>query len=260
MAFRAAAIFVQLFFVWRIWSFCMAIYGRTVKLLVAGICLFITLTSICAFISVIALLVFGLTLDTYGPILDHLELLWTGSTAVADITITICMTIVLYRTRSTTSSAETYDKFSHLLRITVQTGFLTSTLAILVIALLPPPTTGNLYSLPWYLLGKSYMITLFANLNSRRSSQSSPDSAKIIERIVMRRSNTSSGIELPSLCSVARIIRHYLTSVPNEGRSRIEHGACQDGETGNQDVDRRGEDGPTHDAAEDTPVEAEYLS
>jgi len=39
---------VQLFFTWRIWTFCMAVCERRMKLVVAVICFFIACTSICA--------------------------------------------------------------------------------------------------------------------------------------------------------------------------------------------------------------------
>jgi len=46
-----SGVFVQAFFTWRIWTFCMAVYGRRGKLIIAGICLFLALASLCSFIS-----------------------------------------------------------------------------------------------------------------------------------------------------------------------------------------------------------------
>lgn len=51
------ALFVQLFFTWRIWTFCMAICGWKLRLLATTVCAFLILTSICAF---------GLALTFYG--------------------------------------------------------------------------------------------------------------------------------------------------------------------------------------------------
>jgi len=94
-----------------------------------------------------------------------LQLLWAVGSAVVDASITIYMAIFLYNTRASTYSGEIHDRLSRLLRLTIQTGFMTSLLAVLVIPLYLENTF--LYAIPLYLLGKSYNIALLANLNAR---------------------------------------------------------------------------------------------
>jgi len=104
------------------------------------------------------------------------------------------------------------------------------------------------------------MITLLANLNAR-SSQPSPNSAKAIERVVIRRPNTSGGV-LSFLRSVARTIRHDLTSGPNEDHSGIEEGARRVEGVENQDAGRAADTGSIHEIeeAEGTPAGQECLA
>jgi len=92
------------------------------------------------------------------------------------------------------------------------------------------------------------MITLLANLNAR-SSQPSSDSAQAIERVAIRRPNTSGGV-LSFLRSVARAIRHDPTPATNEDRSGIEEGVCHDEEAEDQDAGHAGEPGSIHEIEE----------
>lgn len=134
-----------------------------------------------------------------------------SATVVVDVTITICMTIILYHTRTGASSEETYDRISHLLRLTIQTGFLTSALAIIVIPW--SPTENNVFTIPFYLLGKTYVITLLANLNAR-TARPAPDPSKPVKRPVLKRPDSSGGI-LSFLHSVVHTMRNDLNSAPN---------------------------------------------
>jgi len=59
--------------------------------------------------------------------------------------------------------------------------------------------------------------TLLANLNAR-TTQPAPDPNKAIERVIRRPANSSGG-GLSFLRSIARTIRHDLTSSPNENLS-----------------------------------------
>jgi len=163
------AIVVQFFFTWRIWTFGMAICGRRVKLLVAFVCLFIALTSILAFAAALILIVVFLHSITTpsGQALSQIAItIWTVSTAVADVTITVCMMAFLYHAKSRSWFGEMRDRISRLLRLTIQTGFLTSVLAIPVAPLFYRVHSG-IYTLTCFLLGKSYVISLLANLNAR---------------------------------------------------------------------------------------------
>jgi len=205
------AIFVQFFFIWRIWSFCRAIYGRKVKILVAGICFSLFILSLCSFFS--ALINLLLSLISSSTPLDYWisMMMWSGSSAVADVAITICMIIVLHQTRTTASSPDTYHKITHLLRITIQTGFLTSALAVFVLATIL--ARDNLYLLPWFLLGKSYMITLLANINARSSRLQTT-------RDILVNEPNSSGATLSLFRAIAHNFHRDLTSVSSEVPTR----------------------------------------
>jgi len=162
------------------------------------------------------------------------------------------MIIILYHTRTGASSGETYDRISHLLRLTIQTGFLTSALAIINI---PWSATGNnVLTIPFFLLGKSYVITLLANLNAR-TTQPAPDPDRAIERAIRRPVNSSGGplSFLRSIArSIARTIRHDLTSVPNENLSG-ENVGIDEAERQSQGVDNHDGEEPGSIRGEDNP-------
>jgi len=237
------AIFVQFYFTWRIWTFCMAACRRTIKKLVAVICLFIILTSICAFTSAIILTVIFLK-TIYDPAgatrTQAAILIWTISTVVADVTITACMMSILYHAKSSSCFGETRDRLSRLLRLTIQTGFLTSVLAIPVAPLFAREHSG-IYGLTCYLLGKSYVISLLANLNAR-SYRPGPPVMKAhlstMSFIQPRKSAHGESSEVTDttigsgviscIRSVVHAVRKDLTKPPNEETS------CSDSEVGRE--------------------------
>lgn len=161
------ALFVQCFFTWRIWTFCMAVCGKKIKLFVAAICLFIVLASVCGFIG--AVMVPLLLLPRFDAHVSPLAviLLWSVPSALADVTITVSMMVILLNAKARTDISETRDRISQLLRITVQTGFLTSVMAVPAAPLFVFTNDTEYYSLTWYALGKFYVISLLANLNAR---------------------------------------------------------------------------------------------
>jgi len=77
---------------------------------------------------------------------------------------------LLLHAKASSHFAKTNDMLSRLIRIVLQTGLLTSVLALLVLPLIFRKALSGIYSLPWYILGKSYAISLLANLNARTRS------------------------------------------------------------------------------------------
>lgn len=78
------------------------------------------------------------------------------------------MTIILVDARSRTSYHETRSRLGRLLRLTIQTGSLTAFLAIVIVALFSvEDKIGLLQTVSGYMLGKSYVLSLLANLNVR---------------------------------------------------------------------------------------------
>jgi len=161
---------VQCFFTRRIWVFVAAVSGPRVKLFTKFVCAFIVLMGIGSLGSVLTFFI-GEFSDASGGtdfpewIVDML-VVWTISGAVADVTITVCMMSILYHAKSSSYFGETRDRISKVIRLTIQTGFLTSVLALLVPPLLLRHVFG-FYGLPFFLLGKSYVISLLVNLNAR---------------------------------------------------------------------------------------------
>jgi len=88
------------------------------------------------------------------------------------VTITVCMTVLLLHAKANSHFGETRDVISRLIRMILQTGLLTSLLALLVMPLQFSDLVG-LYGIPWYILGKSYVISVLANLNARKRSNTS---------------------------------------------------------------------------------------
>jgi len=92
--------------------------------------------------------------------------LWIISSAVVDVTITLCMAALLLHAKANSYFGETRDLLSRLIRIVLQTGLLTTVLALLILLLYVKEEVG-MYGLPAFVLGKTYVISLLANLNAR---------------------------------------------------------------------------------------------
>jgi len=93
--------------------------------------------------------------------------IWLASSAVVDITITICMMSLLLHAKTRSHFGETRDLLSRLIRIVLPTGLLASFFALLVL-LLYFLKLEFFFELPWFFLGKSEAISLLANLNARK--------------------------------------------------------------------------------------------
>jgi len=79
------------------------------------------------------------------------------------------MMALLLRAKTSSHFEETRDLLSRLIRVILETGLLTSILALLV-PLLFFMKLNVIFGLPWYVLGKSEAISLLANLNARKRS------------------------------------------------------------------------------------------
>jgi len=148
-----------------------------------------------------------------------LVLVWTVSTSVVDVTITICMIVILYHAKANAYFGETHDKLSRLLRLTIQTGFLTSILAVPMTPLYFYGGPGT-YTVTWFSLGKSYLISLLANLNAR-SHQSDLTVAKDITPALptvdfSSNQNPASGGTNVSSSGVLAFVRSIVRSVHDD--------------------------------------------
>jgi len=150
-------------------AFTIPSYSKS-RLFAGLVCTFIALVSALSLGAALAVGVVSITAESPPPWLFTLILiLWNASSAVADITITICMMALLLHAKANAHFRDTRDLLSRLTRIVLQTGLLTSILALLDLPLVLRRVTG-IYPLPWYILGKSEVISLLANLNARKRS------------------------------------------------------------------------------------------
>ncbi|KAG8927505.1 hypothetical protein FRC03_011811 [Tulasnella sp. 419] len=148
---------VQLFFAWRIWR----LSGSRI---LSGLIVCLALAqSISAMVSGIwfAILNDITKISTLFPSAT----VWLGGSALTDVIITV--SLVAYLSRSSTGFSTTNDIITRLIRMTVQTGAVTSLAAIVELILFLVYKTNNLHMIPALALAKLYTNTLVATLNSR---------------------------------------------------------------------------------------------
>jgi len=77
------------------------------------------------------------------------------------------MIIILRHARAKAYFEETRTIMSKAIRISIQTGLLTTLFAFLLVAISVRETQNTLFTMVGYLQGKSYTMSLLANLNTR---------------------------------------------------------------------------------------------
>ncbi|KDR74371.1 hypothetical protein GALMADRAFT_157591 [Galerina marginata CBS 339.88] len=92
-------------------------------------------------------------------------IIWNGSSALCDILIAIYMTLILTRTKSSFNKTRTIIR--KIIRLTIETGTLTASIAILNIVFVVLPGRQPYYQVTSALLSKLYANTLLVLLNSR---------------------------------------------------------------------------------------------
>ncbi|KAF8575756.1 hypothetical protein K439DRAFT_720440 [Ramaria rubella] len=162
------AFLAQNFYAWRIKTL-----GRSA--LTTGVAGLISVLSLMQIICAIAIPVVFLNIDVQDLLLKETNTyttIWLVSSAVTDIIITICMFGILQNAKSKEYFAASRDLLTKLTRITIQTGTLTSVLALAVLIVFKEEKVGNMHTFPAYLLGKSYIMSILANLNARTTKSS----------------------------------------------------------------------------------------
>lgn len=148
---------VQLFFAWRIW-----VLSKSVPL--AGLIVCIALTQgTCAMYS-------GIRFEIIDDVAKIASLfptatIWLGGSALCDFIITISM--VTFLARASTGFSQTDSVITKLIRMTVETGLVTTTAAITELILFLVYEHNNLHMIPALALAKLYTNTLLATFNSR---------------------------------------------------------------------------------------------
>ncbi|KAJ7474320.1 hypothetical protein FB451DRAFT_1558474 [Mycena latifolia] len=92
---------------------------------------------------------------------------WLIGSAVCDVVITTAMIIILSQYRMKTPWKRTDTLITKLIYNTVETGAVTSVVAICDVVLFIMFPTNNLHQLPAFMLGKLYSNVLLATLNAR---------------------------------------------------------------------------------------------
>ncbi|KAJ6508150.1 hypothetical protein C8R45DRAFT_436512 [Mycena sanguinolenta] len=101
------------------------------------------------------------------PPLSNVVTVWLVGSAACDVTITLALTGILWRRKRQTKFAETTGVLNRLIRLSIETGALTSGAAICEIILWLAYQTVYYHFIPFLVLGKLYSNVLIATLNCR---------------------------------------------------------------------------------------------
>ncbi|KAJ7192564.1 hypothetical protein GGX14DRAFT_479904 [Mycena pura] len=154
---------VQSFFAWRIWTLKdKHVWARIVSVVVVMLALMQSLAAFCTDAR------FAVT--TQVTELERLHVgvnVWLIGSAVCDVVITITMLVILTEYRRKTPWKRTDTLISKLIYNTVETGAITTVVAIADVILFILFSQTNLHQAPAFILGKLYTNVLLATLNSR---------------------------------------------------------------------------------------------
>ncbi|KAJ7436910.1 hypothetical protein B0H11DRAFT_636807 [Mycena galericulata] len=156
---------VQLFFAWRIYQ----LKGKSMiyRIVIAVIVLLALMQSFAAIISDAR---FAVTTE----ISEILKLMvgvkvWLIGSAVCDVVITLTMIIILSQYRAKTPWKQTDSLITKLIFNTIETGAVTSLVAVADVVLFITLPATNLHQMPAFMLGKLYSNVLLVTLNARES-------------------------------------------------------------------------------------------
>ncbi|KAK0201050.1 hypothetical protein DFS33DRAFT_1099023 [Desarmillaria ectypa] len=96
-----------------------------------------------------------------------IEAAWLSGSAVCDLLITASIVTILYRSKPKAVFSHTTNTVTRLIRYTVETGLLTSVVALCELILWLTNRQYNFHFIGFLILGKLYSNTLLATLNSR---------------------------------------------------------------------------------------------
>jgi len=206
---------IQIYFIWRIWAFAMFAGGDSLKTAITVACTFLTLGTFCGIISALMRTVATLAFSTPDqPSWSHpILLLWTSVTVAVDAGITACLIAFLFHPKAQMYFGEARDNLGRIIKWTIQTGLATTILAIIVVPL--AALQFDIYSMPWYMMSKLYVMSLLAHLNARSRTKSVPSDGP-----------SQSSVQLPSMAFASRPRAANRTGATSSGimdfiRSRI---------------------------------------
>ncbi|KAE9387131.1 hypothetical protein BT96DRAFT_1081114 [Gymnopus androsaceus JB14] len=108
--------------------------------------------------------------ELHRPDMFARTIVWLGGAALADILIAVSMIYLLYSAKQNIVFKKTDKMISRLIRITVETGAITATSAILELILFRASASSNLHLTIALMLCKIYSNAFMACLNSRAGS------------------------------------------------------------------------------------------
>ncbi|KAJ6550158.1 hypothetical protein B0H19DRAFT_1160520 [Mycena capillaripes] len=154
---------VQIFFAWRIYT----LTGKSIiyRMVTAVIVLLALMQSLAAIISDAR---FAVTTEISE--IQNLMIgvkVWLFGSAVCDVVITTTMIVILSRFRAKTPWKRTDSLITKLIYNTVETGAVTSIMAIADVVLFITLPRTNLHQTPAFMLGKLYSNVLLVSLNAR---------------------------------------------------------------------------------------------
>ncbi|KAG8901031.1 hypothetical protein FRC00_009490 [Tulasnella sp. 408] len=120
-------------------------------------------------------------------LLDASAGVWLAGSAITDLFITVSLVWVLHKKTQGDLSSNTEDIISRLIRMTVQTGAVTTFAATAELIMYLKTPENNLHMIPGLALSKLYTNTLMATLNARSETFSTSQRS---------RSNTEQGISM----------------------------------------------------------------
>ncbi|TFY79283.1 hypothetical protein EWM64_g4729 [Hericium alpestre] len=161
-----AAAWVQLFFAWRIWTLGMRgnypWIWKIVTILIVLVALAQGIAGMAAGIRFISLADIAQFHIIYGSAST-----WLAGSAACDVMIALSMVILLSGAKKRAFGTKSERLLSRLIQMTIETGAVTATAAVLDLAFFLGQPENNLHLLMALLLAKLYTNTLYATLNSR---------------------------------------------------------------------------------------------
>jgi len=162
---------VQLFFAWRIY-----ILNRSNRYITIAICSVIValalMQSLSAIVNTIRFALVNVVADFAS--LEAGVKVWLAGSAVCDVVITATMIVILSQYRKQTPWKKTDSIITKLIYHTVETGAVTSAVAIVELVLFLLYTDNFLHQVPSFMLGKMYSNVMLATLNARTRTTASP--------------------------------------------------------------------------------------
>ncbi|KAJ7474304.1 hypothetical protein FB451DRAFT_1248558 [Mycena latifolia] len=176
---------VQIFFAWRIY----VLKGENpLALAISVLIIVLALMQSLAAITTDGLFAASPKLSEIRNLMAGVKV-WLIGSAVCDVLITVTMIIILSRYRQKTPWKKTDSLITKLIYHTVQTGAVTSIVALVDVVLFIVYPGNYLHETPAFMLGKVYSNVLLATLNSRPRSndESAPTTATVGTELQWRR-------------------------------------------------------------------------